>query len=130
MTLLFGIQSFASSNFITSNVTNQMVLYIITTFGLSIFQYVMATSLTSESTSRIKKSDNGTLLGIEHALFSAARIVAPQIGIGLWKSSGVGLLAVTSSGIFFAISVMWTTLKEQCLGMTASGRSQNERKEI
>ncbi len=48
--------------------THRMPLFIASSFGLSVIQYVLATTLTGESTARVNASSRGTLLGIEHSL--------------------------------------------------------------
>lgn len=47
---------------------HRMPLFIASSFGLSVIQYVLATTLTGESTARVNASSRGTLLGIEHSL--------------------------------------------------------------
>ena len=56
--------------------THRMPLFIASSFCLSVIQYVLATTLTGESTARVEASSRGTLLGIEHSL-----CVAPSCAI-------------------------------------------------
>ena len=46
----------------------ELYIFIITTLILSVFQYILSTTLTGESTSRVEAAEKGTLLGLEHRL--------------------------------------------------------------
>ena len=50
----------------------------------------LATGLTTETTGAVKKDEQGALLGLEHSLFSLARIAGPSIGTMLlaWSDDG------------------------------------------
>ena len=48
----------------------------------------------------------GTLMGMEHALFSLARVGGPAAGIMLLKSHGITGLSATVSAVFFALYVV------------------------
>lgn len=52
--------------------------------------HTLATGLTTQTTGAVKKDEQGTLLGLEHSLFSLARIAGPSIGTMLlaWSSDG------------------------------------------
>jgi hypothetical protein len=79
---------------------------------LSIFQYLLSTSLTGESTGRVGEDEKGSLLGLEHSLFAAARVVAPQAGVSLWKSGGIFAVSGASSGIFAIVWMCWQAFKD------------------
>lgn len=81
------------------------------TFLLSIFQYTLSTTITSESTTRVKPTEKGTLLGLEHTLFAAARIAAPQVGVSLLKSGGVSSVSLACGVVFVAVFGLWTVAK-------------------
>jgi hypothetical protein len=53
---------------------------------LSIFGHTLATVLTSMSTARVGGKEKGTLLGLEHGVFSGVRVVAPTLGMALFKA--------------------------------------------
>ena len=78
-------------------------------FLSTIFQYILASSITAESTARVHPSDKGTLLGMEHAVFAVARIPAPAAGIYLLqlqggvKGGGIAVVSFVCAGIFFFV---------------------------
>lgn len=76
---------------------------------LSVFQFILATTITSESTTRVGSKAKGTLLGLEHSLFAAARIIAPQMGIGLLEWGGISTVCIASAAIFGTIRLVWNT---------------------
>ena len=76
-------------------------------FLLSIFQYALSTTITGQSTSMVKKSQNGTLLGVEHSFFALARVVAPQCGVTLLQRGGISAVAAVSASIYGATSLLW-----------------------
>ena len=85
--------------------------YLLLTFILSIFTYALSTTITGESTSLVKKTQKGTLLGVEHSFFSLARIVAPQVGVWLLKSGGVSAVSAVSGGVYFSVLLLWNSFK-------------------
>lgn len=89
---------------------NGLMAYLGTTFGMTIFAYILSTAATSESTSRVPVSYRGSLLGLEHSLFAAARIFAPAAGVAILSQYGVSGVAATASGIFCAILLAWKTV--------------------
>jgi len=52
-------------------------------------QHVLATGLTTQTTGSVDNDEQGALLGLEHSLFSLARIGGPAIGIALFGLGGV-----------------------------------------
>merc|ERR1711924_545497 len=74
---------------------------------LAIFQYSLGTSITAESTQLVPEDMKGTLIGIEHCIFSGARILTPAIGITILNSAGVSVLFATIGSIFLACFVAW-----------------------
>ena len=94
-----------------------LYVYLGLTFTLSIFQYALSTTITGESTSLVKKSQKGTLLGVEHSFFALARIVAPQVGVMLLKSGGVSAVSSVSGSIYFTVSLLWGTYKQTLISV-------------
>jgi hypothetical protein len=82
------------------------------TFVLSMFQYVLSTTITGESTAMVKSKEKGTLLGLEHSLFAAARIAAPQAGVTLLKLGGVSAVSAACSGVFTLVLLIWNFYKD------------------
>ena len=96
--------------------SNGLHLYLGLTFVLSIFQYALSTTITGESTSLVRVTQKGTLLGVEHSFFALARIVAPQVGVMLLKMGGVSAVASVSGGVYFAVSLLWSACKQSLKG--------------
>jgi len=85
------------------------VLYVYAgaTFILTIFQYILGTSLTAESTGRLQSHERGTQLGIEHASFAGARIFAPTAGSAVLTGYGLGGVCLACSGIYSIATALW-----------------------
>ena len=79
---IWDLPYFTSSGHSSAN--NGLYSYIIMTYGLSVYQFILSNTLTSESTQRVSDNEKGTLLGLEHSLFAAARVFAPFIGTYLF----------------------------------------------
>jgi hypothetical protein len=45
--------------------------YLALLFAQAVFQFVLSTAITGESTARVRAEERGTLLGLEHSLFAA-----------------------------------------------------------
>lgn len=56
----------------------------------SLSAHSLATGLTTQTTGAVRKDEQGALLGLEHSLFSLARIAGPSIGTMLLASSSGG----------------------------------------
>jgi hypothetical protein len=54
-----------------------LIWVIIVSIAHSLASHVLATALTTQTTGAVDKSEQGTLLGLEHGLFSLARVGAP-----------------------------------------------------
>jgi hypothetical protein len=66
----------------------------------ALFSHVLATGLTTQTTGAVASDERGALLGLEHSLFSLARICGPKIATSLLPFGG-GLWAVeTACGAF------------------------------
>merc|ERR1711924_1853 len=74
---------------------------------LAIFQYSMGTSITAESTQLVPEDMKGTLIGIEHCIFSGARIFTPAIGIAILTNAGVSGLYASVGAIFMTCFLSW-----------------------
>lgn len=84
----------------------------------------LATGLTTQTTGAVKKDEQGALLGLEHSLFSLARIVGPAMG--------TRLLAQSSSGEFWYVAgvcaLVDIALVSFLLATTPGGGSEREEK--
>lgn len=85
--------------------------YLTFTFILSIFQYALSTTITGQSTSMVKKTQKGTLLGVEHSFFALARVVAPQVGVSLLQTGGISAVTAASGSIYLLMSFVWNMFK-------------------
>lgn len=66
-----------------------LVQVIIVSILHNLSQHVLATGLTTQTTGSVDKDEQGALLGLEHSLFSLARIGGPAIGTALFGFGGV-----------------------------------------
>lgn len=108
MAILSAIQAaFALPSYASLSLANGLIEFLALTIALSMFQYVLSTTITSESTTRVGPKAKGTLLGLEHALFALARIASPQAGVALLKSGGVTAVSGVCSGVFALVWLIW-----------------------
>jgi fucose permease len=103
--------------------------FLVLTFILSMFQYVLSTTITGESTAIVKPTEKGTLLGLEHALFAAARIAAPQAGILLLDWGGVSAVSACCSVIFLGVLLTWNAYSAKVIITGKVSEKPGERKE-
>jgi len=87
--------------------------------GLAIFQYSLSTSITAENTQRVPENMKGTLIGMEHCIFSAARVATPAIGINVLNGYGMGGLYATCSSIFVGTFLLWNVTAHRFLPTSA-----------
>ena len=85
---------------------------------LSIFQYSLATSITAENTQLVPEDMKGTLIGMEHCIFSAARVVTPAMGINILNEYGMGGLYASCASIFIATYILWVVACDRFLSHT------------
>jgi predicted MFS family arabinose efflux permease len=96
--LMALIVSMAKNSY--NNFDNRMLLmYVVPVSVLqALSDHSLATGLTTQTTGAVHKDEQGSLLGLEHSLFSLARIAGPSIGTMLLASdfgnlNGFGLVA-------------------------------------
>jgi MFS family permease len=81
------IVSMAKQSYNTVDKSSMVVMQVV---AVSLFQalsdHSLATGLTTQTTGAVDKDEQGSLLGLEHSLFSLARIVGPSIGTMLLVS--------------------------------------------
>ena len=63
-------------------------LCVVATAACRAVAHVLATSLTTATTGLVNANDQGTLLGIEHGLFAAARVLGPILGTTILTTRG------------------------------------------
>ena len=98
-------------SFSTSSSSTSLFIYLSFIFFLSIFQYALSTTITGQSTSMVRKTQQGTLLGVEHSFFALARVVAPQCGVTLLQYGGISAVAAASAAVYGATSLLWYTFQ-------------------
>eukprot|EP00588_Corethron_pennatum_P005055 CAMPEP_0194292066 /NCGR_PEP_ID=MMETSP0169-20130528/44811_1 /TAXON_ID=218684 /ORGANISM="Corethron pennatum, Strain L29A3" /LENGTH=245 /DNA_ID=CAMNT_0039040127 /DNA_START=1 /DNA_END=738 /DNA_ORIENTATION=+ len=62
-------------------------------------QHVLATGLTTQTTGSVDGDEQGALLGLEHSLYSFARIGGPAVGTALFGLGGVYAVEMACGGI-------------------------------
>jgi MFS family permease len=67
----------------------------------SVFSHILATSMTTQTTGMVDSSEQGTLMGIEHGIFSIARIIGPPLGAYIFTAV---------SGSFWSIALSCITI--------------------
>lgn len=65
---------FSTAHFTETLAVEGYYPFFITCIILSMYQYVLGTVITSESSARVDDHEKGTLIGLEHSLFALARI--------------------------------------------------------
>lgn len=81
---------------------------------ISLSSHMHATSLTTLTTGVVSREERGAIIGLEHGLFSMARIVGPPLGTSL-LSSGPSLFSTDADGLW---RVIFTCVMMECVLMT------------
>jgi hypothetical protein len=89
--------------------------FMIATFALSMCQYVLSTTITGESTSRVGQRSKGTLLGLEHTIFAAVRIFSPKAGVILLQSGGVSRTCTQKTFLIIYLLLSLYSYDSRCL---------------
>ena len=90
---------------------------------LSVLGHTLATVLTSQSTARVGPDEKGTLLGLEHGLFSAARICTPAGGVALLRAGGPIAISVMCAAISTAVWIPWGLSSGAARNLKAEGKN-------
>ena len=61
--------------------------------------HVLATSLTTQTTGLVAPDEQGALIGLEHGLFSCARVVAPAVSTAILAKAGIAGVAAACAAI-------------------------------
>lgn len=94
---------------ITNNVFQWKPLpYIFFTLLLSILQFVLSTAITAETTSMVPTEIRGTMISLEHSIFSAPRIIAPTLGVAIYGKGDIMGVCLVCSLIFGGVWVVWS----------------------
>ncbi|MGK3746798.1 MAG: MFS family permease [Bacillariaceae sp.] len=81
--------SLLESTTTTSSIEFILMQVIIVSILHALSQHVLATGLTTQTTGNVDKDEQGSLLGLEHSLFSLARIGGPAIATALLGFRGM-----------------------------------------
>ena len=94
-----------------------VILFLLSTSIMSAFQYLLSTTITAASTCRVANDAKGTLLGLEHSLFAAARVLSPQLGIMVLNGSpdGMAYVSFIGGGIYLLVILMYKSLEHQLI---------------
>jgi len=115
---------------LAAGATGAMVAYLTTQLLLSMPQFVLASAITSESTSRVASNLQGTLLGMEHGLFAAVRIATPTLGASILNAGGVTAVSGTCALIYCSIAALFTIYRERLVVGKEKGKSSASGKSI
>jgi predicted MFS family arabinose efflux permease len=77
------------------------------TFAASLCGHLLAIVITSESTSLVPDDRRGTLMGLEHGGFSAARVVGPSLGITLMEGGAFWHVDAAIVAIYGGVFAYW-----------------------
>lgn len=85
------VMTYASLLSANSSISFEFVLVQVISVSIlhNLSQHVLATGLTTQTTGSVNKDEQGALLGLEHSLFSLARIGGPALGTALFGFGGV-----------------------------------------
>lgn len=96
-----GVSSEATS--VIYNVISVAVIH-------ALASHTLATGLTTQTTGMVSKEEQGALLGLEHGLFSMARIVGPTIGTRLLEWGGLWSVEITCGFLDVILAVLSVAL--------------------
>lgn len=98
----------ASESHGNEDMSEPMIRYqiLLTNVLYGIATHALATSVTTQTTGAVEKDEQGALLGLEHGLFSLARIGGPPLGTLLLERGRTGRLASSGSNSgFWSVAV-------------------------
>ena len=72
--------------------------------------HTLATGLTTKTTGMVSKEEQGSLLGLEHGLFSLARIVGPTLGTRLLEIGGLWSVEICCGMVDITLAVLSVAL--------------------
>ena len=81
--------------------------YIALALLLALCTVPLSTTLTALSTARVDVDKRGTLMGIEHAIWSLAALGGPPLGVYVMDAGGLLGVAVAGSAVYGALRIAW-----------------------
>ena len=67
---------------------------------LALFQFSLGTSITENTSEIVPKEYQGTLMGMEHAIFALSYLIGPQVGIHTYSAYGITGLSLGCASVF------------------------------
>lgn len=95
----------------------QIIIAVSVMHGLS--SHALSTGLTTQTTGAVAENEQGALLGLEHGLFSMARIGGPALGTGILTAFSFWAVATTCNVVDFSLLLVLVLKGSQ---VAAAGR--------
>lgn len=90
---------------------SSLISYVCTYFVILVFRHILSSTVTGLTTGRVQADEKGTLLGLENALYAAARVIGPLVGVQLYTVGRASLVAFGSAIVFGVCYFFWSRLK-------------------
>ena len=78
---------------------------------LALFQFSLGTSITENTSEIVPKQMQGTLMGMEHAIFALSYLIGPQVGIHTYGMYGITGLSLGCASVFTVVYFMLLVCK-------------------
>lgn len=88
-----------------------LISYVSTYFMILVFRHILSSTMTGLTTGCVRADEKGTLLGLENALYAAARVLGPLVGVQLFSIGRASLVALGSAAVLGACHLLWNRLK-------------------
>jgi MFS transporter, OCT family, solute carrier family 22 (organic cation transporter), member 18 len=133
--LLRPVLNFFVAAIVTSSITPMKIvttpmsttsLMIVTTTLRGLASHALSTGLTTRSTGIVTSQEQGTLLGLEHGLFSMARIAGPTFGTGIYTMAGNSFWAVAVACGCTDISLLAVLSRITTSSKNTNGNNKNK----
>ena len=108
MTAVFACQAALFVSYAGAAAAPPAPIYVGLSLLLALCQYPLSTTLTALSTARVPLHARGTLMGLEHALFSLAFMAGPVVGVWVLAVGGMQLMAGAAAAVYAALLVAWS----------------------
>jgi predicted MFS family arabinose efflux permease len=102
----------------SSETTMMRIIAISVLYSLS--QHIIATGLTTQTTGSVDKDEQGALLGLEHSLFSLARIGGPAMGTFLLGAGGLWMVETACGSLDLVLAGSLAVVLPQAARRTKS----------
>jgi len=119
----------SSGSSVVAQHRQSLVILVSVLHGLA--SHALATGVTTQTTGNVAPDEQGTLLGLEHGLFSMARIGGPTAGTRLLTVAGLGAVVAAGGAIdvsLLALLVMTASQVVTPAAAAAAGRNSTKTK--